>query len=316
MSLEKKASESLFQMRDPSSVSVGRIVKCAVSLGVYGYTTVRDFLLRAFGIKPKSYCVILNYHSIPSGEQCNFARQMDAVLRHSTPVGIQTEALPAARARYVGITFDDGFENFISVALPELRRRNIPSTVFIILDALGNEFGTPELLEKVMTADQLRCIPQDIVTLGSHTLTHPFLPSLGREEAVKELLESRLQLEKILNRGVTLFSFPFGGFSDELIQLSRQAGYSRVFTTLPNLAFTDAQQFAVGRIRADTTDWPLEFRLKIAGAYRWLPWAFALKRRLLNNALAELARGAGRKSKPSQQIPNCLIRKPAGSIEV
>jgi peptidoglycan/xylan/chitin deacetylase (PgdA/CDA1 family) len=303
-------------MKDPSSVSLRRIVKCAISLGVAAYTTARDFLLRACGIKPKSYCVILNYHSIPSDERHKFARQMDAVLRHSTPVEIQTEALPAAGARYVGITFDDGFENFISVALPELQRRNIPSTVFIILDALGNEFGTPELLERVMSADQLRRIPQDIVTLGSHTLTHPFLPSLKREEAVKELLESRLQLERILSRSVTLFSFPFGGFTDELIQLSRQAGYARVFTTLPRLAFTDAEQFAVGRIRADTTDWPLEFRLKIAGAYRWLPWAFAVKRRLLNNKLVVLARGVSRKSETSQQIPSCLIRKPASSVEV
>jgi len=303
-------------MKDPSSVSAGRIVKCAISLGVNAYTTARDFLLRAFGVKSKSYCVILNYHSIPSDERRNFARQMDAVLRHSTPVGIQTEALPAAGARYVGITFDDGFENFISVALPELQRRNIPATVFIILDALGNEFGTPELLEKVMSAEQLRRLPQDIVTLGSHTLTHPFLPNLKREEAVTELMESRLQLENILNRSVTLFSFPFGGFTDELIQLSRQAGYTRVFTTLPSLAFIDAEQFAVGRIRADTTDWPLEFRLKIAGAYRWLPWAFTLKRRLLNNKLVALALGASRKSKTSQQIPRCLIRKPAGSVEV
>ncbi len=303
-------------MKDPSSVSVRRIVKCVISFGVNGYTTARDFLFRAFGIKPKSYCVILNYHSIPSDERIKFARQMDTVLHHATPIEIQTEALPAAGARYVGITFDDGFENFISVALPELQHRNIPSTVFIILDALGNDFGTPELLEKVMSADQLRCIPQDIVTLGSHTLTHPFLPNLRQEEAVKELLESRLQLEKILNRSVTLFSFPFGGFTDELIQLSRQAGYTRVFTTLPRLAFSDVEEFAVGRIRADTTDWPLEFRLKIAGAYRWLPWAFALKRRLLNNKLVVLALGASRKSKTSQQIPNCLIRKSASSMEV
>src|ERR1700739_4110664 len=211
-------------MKDPSSVSLGRIVKCAIRSGVYASTTARDFLLRIFGMKPDSSCVILNYHSIPSEERLNFARQMDAVLRHSAPIEIQREALPAAGAGYRGIPFDDGVQNSTSVALPELQRRNIPSTVFIILDALGNEFGTPELLEKVMSADQLRCIPQDLVTLGSHTLTHPFLPSLRQEEAVKELLESRLQLENILNRSVTLFSFPFGGFTDELIRLSRQAG--------------------------------------------------------------------------------------------
>ncbi len=37
----------------------------------------------------------------------------------------------------------------------------------------------------------------------------------------------------------------------------------------------------MGRVRVDPTDWPLEFHLKLMGAYRWLPMAIALKRRLL-----------------------------------
>jgi len=44
----------------------------------------------------------------------------------------------------------------------------------------------------------------------------------------------------------------------------------------------------VGRVRVDPTDSPIEFRLKLLGAYRWLPLAFSWKRRLLVNPLMGL----------------------------
>jgi len=309
-----KESENHFPMKDPATVSWGRILKCGISLGAYSFTVAYEFLIRILGGKPKGSCVILNYHSIPLEERAKFARQLDIVVRRATPIAIDMETMPAPGVRSVGITFDDGFENFISQAFPELERRNIPSTVFVILDALGNEFGTPDLLERVMSPEQLRAIPENRVTFGSHTLTHPFLPSLQEQDAFKELLESRVQLEKMLNRRVVLFSFPFGGFTEALVRLCHQAGYDRVFTTLPYLAFANAKEFAVGRIRVDTTDWPLEFRLKIAGAYRWLPWAFAFKKRLLNSRIAASALGSRHKESAGQRVPHSLIRKSASDL--
>jgi hypothetical protein len=41
-------------------------------------------------------------------------------------------------------------------------------------------------------------------------------------------------------------------------------------------------EFVTGRIDVQPTDWQIEFRLKVLGAYRWLPHAFAVKRALLN----------------------------------
>jgi peptidoglycan/xylan/chitin deacetylase (PgdA/CDA1 family) len=96
-----------------------------------------------------------------------------------------------------------------------------------------------------------------------------------------ELRESKAQLERLLQRRVTLFSFPFGAFSEESVELCREAGYERVFTTLPEGVFETQAQFACGRVRVDPTDWLLEFYLKVVGAYRWLPWAIATKRKLV-----------------------------------
>lgn len=229
--------------------------------------------------------MILYYHSIPRSRQARFARQLDVILRNARPVSVSDNVVLEPGTRYVGITFDDGFENFMNVALPEMAKRRMPSTVFVIADALGKAFGADGRAERVMSVDQVRNLPQDLVTIGSHTLTHPFLPSLTESQAAVEITESRLRIESLLNRDVLLFSFPFGGFNQRLVDQCRAAGYRRVFTTLPQFAFEAPLEFVTGRVRVDPDDWPLEFRLKLAGAYRWLPRAFALKRAVLSNRL-------------------------------
>jgi peptidoglycan/xylan/chitin deacetylase (PgdA/CDA1 family) len=133
-----------------------------------------------------------------------------------------------------------------------------------------------------MSAEELRTLSKsDLVTIGSHTVSHPMLPALNASGARAELRDYKSQLETLLDREVGMFCFPYGGFTAELIERCRDAGYKRVFTALPKRAFETPHEFACGRVRVDPTDWPLEFSLKIAGAYRWLPLALVIKRTLL-----------------------------------
>ena len=254
-------------------------------MGVFVVSAIRRSLIRLVGRTPQGSCVILYYHSIPPDQRAAFARQLDLLLHHAKPIAVSGKVMLTSGIHNVGITFDDALENFFENAAPELRTRRIPATVFVVSEAIGKVFGSPGCLEKVMSLQQLRELPEELVTLGSHTATHPFLPAMNREDARQEFIKSRTQLEEILGRKVLLFSFPFGGFTEELVELCREAGYQTVFTTLPYLAFKIPDEFVVGRIRVDPTDWPLEYRLKLAGAYRWLPWAFALKKTILSNAV-------------------------------
>jgi peptidoglycan/xylan/chitin deacetylase (PgdA/CDA1 family) len=224
--------------------------------------------------------MVLYYHSVPPSQRELFAKQLDVVRRHARTIDVTSPVNLQAGGIYAGITFDDAFENYVQQALPELSKRNMPSTMFVISGALGKAFGPAGHSEKVMSAEQLCALPGKLVSIGSHTVSHPFLPELGAAAARQELVESKAALEKLLGREVPTFSFPFGGFSAELVEWCREAGYRRIFTTLPAFAFEDANEFVVGRIRVDPSDWPIEFRLKLAGAYNWLPRAFALKRRL------------------------------------
>jgi peptidoglycan/xylan/chitin deacetylase (PgdA/CDA1 family) len=275
---------------------------------VFGASAVGMALARVLGRKRKGSCVVLYYHSVPAERRQAFAGQLDVLLRKAKTIGVTDRVILEQGTLYAAVTFDDAFENFVDVALPELTKRNISATVFVITDALGKTFGPAGHAERVMSTWQVQALPENLVTIGSHTSTHPYLPSLNESDAKRELAESRMKIEQILNRKVQLFSFPFGGFTNELVESCREAGYQRVFTTLPEFAFESPEQFVVGRVRVDPTDWPIEFRLKLAGAYRWLPIAFSMKRKAIRNRFVRRLLGSQSRS-DSESSPRSKIHE-------
>jgi peptidoglycan/xylan/chitin deacetylase (PgdA/CDA1 family) len=179
--------------------------------------------------------------------------------------------------------------------VPELVERNIPATFFVTAGMMG-EFagwwpeGFRERNEKIAPLERFLQLPSNLIGIGAHTLTHPKLTLSSEADAKREIFESRSELQKLLHRNITTFSFPFGAFNEELTELCRKAGYSRVFTTQPMSAFRSPDEFATGRIIAEPTDWRLEFSLKLRGAYCWVPRAISLKRRFLSSALIKKIR--------------------------
>jgi peptidoglycan/xylan/chitin deacetylase (PgdA/CDA1 family) len=230
--------------------------------------------------------VVLAYHRVTERELPLFTRQMDVLLKHAKPIAADVKSLPEGGGNYAAVTFDDGLQCIVDNALPELAKRQIPSTLFIVTNVLGQSpdweyFGGDDpAKERAMTEEQLRKLPSELVTIGSHTLTHPVLPDASDEVLDAELAQSRTKLEAILKRDVKMLSFPYGAFDDRVVQRCRTAGYERVFTALPEFAFSEPQEFLTGRVGAHAAEWPIEFRLKLAGAYRWLPAAIRMKRRL------------------------------------
>jgi peptidoglycan/xylan/chitin deacetylase (PgdA/CDA1 family) len=258
-----------------------RLVRLAVSSVVYLFSWTRSLLLRAVGVRPSVPSAIIYYHVVAPEHRGPFAAQLDALLRWAKLVRADVATPVDPSVRHVAVTFDDGSESVLTNALPELEKRGIPFTVFAIPGMLGQPVSWEPPPERLMSADELQTLSKsELVTIGSHTVSHPSLLTLTESSARAELRNSKLKLEALLQREVTLFCFPYGDSSTDLVEWCRQAGYERVFTTLPRNAFETPHEFVSGRVRVDPTDWPLEFYLKIAGAYRWLPPAIALKRKL------------------------------------
>jgi peptidoglycan/xylan/chitin deacetylase (PgdA/CDA1 family) len=252
---------------------VKRIATVAISLGFFTFDQFLRALYLLTGKKAPARPVVLAYHSVSKQKRAVFARQMDKVARCSKSSDSNGHATNGRRAF---VTFDDGFQNIFDNALPELEQRRIPAAIFVVAGALGTTpnwkdysgSSDPEMHEPILTAEQLRKLPCDLIQIGSHTVTHPMLPLLSEKQARIELAESRTMLEGIIGRKVKLFSFPYGSASASLVKWCQEEGYEQLFITYPRTAFLGSDR-VIARVKVDLDEWPLEFHLKLRGAYRW-----------------------------------------------
>ena len=82
----------------------------------------------------------------------------------------------------------------------------------------------------IMDWDDLRSLDCNLITVGSHTLSHPILTTLSAEEIESEILESRRCLEQRLEREVNFFCYPNGAYDKRAYQLVQKT-YRAAVTT-------------------------------------------------------------------------------------
>ena len=121
------------------------------------------------------------------------------------------------------ITFDDGLEDVYRVAFPELKKRNIPVTIFVVSDFLDREGYISSIQLKEMAEDSL-------VTIASHGVTHELLKGMSVCNQEKELIESKKRIESLVNKQIQLFAYSHGQFDRNTLRiLKKRKIYSYAF---------------------------------------------------------------------------------------
>jgi peptidoglycan/xylan/chitin deacetylase (PgdA/CDA1 family) len=181
-------------------------------------------------MNPLARSAILTYHSLDgtgsviSTSPALFQRQMEVL------AGSGTRVVPLSQIREhpgaVSITFDDGFANFAEHALPVLEQFSFPATVFVVSGHCGryNDWptqpsATPRL--PLLSWKLLRNLPMTI-SVGAHTLTHPDLRVLAEMDMVREVCQSRTQIEQETGRAVESFAYPYGAVDTRVAALVRR----------------------------------------------------------------------------------------------
>lgn len=78
----------------------------------------------------------------------------------------------------------------------------------------------------VLTWDELaEMLSSGLLTLGSHTQSHPMLTKIPTEEVRQELLESKNLIEQHLSISVNHFSYPHSAYNMEIANELRLVGY-------------------------------------------------------------------------------------------
>lgn len=178
--------------------------------------------------------------------------------------------------RAVALTFDDGYASVLELAWPELLSRGLPATLFAVSGYLDGQARLPwdrhhaadDRSVELAPGDLIREAAGDGLAVGSHTVTHRWLPDLDPREAARELRESKAALENLLDREVSAFAYPVGGWNPVLRDAVGAAGYQVGVTV--DRGRNAAGQHPLSLRRAFAFDRPEDFRMQLEGAFTWM----------------------------------------------
>ena len=133
--------------------------------------------------------------------------------------------------RWICLTFDDGYRDNYTLAYPMLKRLGVPFTVYVTSGFIDNQLSMwwyPNQ-QLGMSSDELQLMDADpLCTIGAHTVSHPKLDILTREQQYREIAESKQTLEALLGHEIKHFSFPHGAHNDDTLAICRELGFRTV----------------------------------------------------------------------------------------
>ena len=228
-------------------------------------------LLAGWLLKPTGGVTILAYHRVHDDNERysvgpqQFSEQMQFLEQHGyTAISLaeMADAFSGGAAlppKPVVITFDDGYEDNFSTALPILEQYGMKATVFVI----AGKVGQPPYLSWEQAGQMLA----RGVEIGSHTFSHADLSQAGDEQKRQEILQSKTLLESRLNRPVHFLAYPFGKFDTAVFSLLQQAGYRGACTGIAGLNFAADPPYRWKRVNVPRPKLGLwEFRLRLLRA--------------------------------------------------
>jgi peptidoglycan/xylan/chitin deacetylase (PgdA/CDA1 family) len=125
----------------------------------------------------------------------------------------------------VALTFDDGYADAATEALPVLERYGFTATFYIVTGFVGRP--------GYMTWEQIELLRDSGMEIGSHSLSHPDLAAHSSEAAYEEITQSRRIIEEQIGMPVRSFCYPIGSYTPEIADIVREAGYTNAVTTYP-----------------------------------------------------------------------------------
>ncbi|MEA2361397.1 MAG: hypothetical protein QOD71_542 [Thermoleophilaceae bacterium] len=183
---------------------------------------------------------------------------------------------------YVAITFDDGYADNHTHALPLLRARGMTATFFVAVGFLERDEDVMAHLAEVWQTppEQLRPLSWEQVaemraagmSIGSHTWSHRNLAHLSIDAAEADLRRSREVLERRVGEPVRAIAYPWGKLgrhvNDETFTAARQAGFELGLISLPRAVRDSDGPLRVARLGIG--DEPVErLAAKVTGAIDW-----------------------------------------------
>ncbi len=191
-----------------------------------------------------------------------FARQLDVLVEagyRCVTFGelMAAEAagrLPGPDGKVAVLTFDDGFADFATAALPALRERSLVSTLYLTtgwLDGVRDRHPGPS--DPMLSLTELPDLLHQGVELGAHSHSHPEMDTLGDAALREELVRPKEILEDVLGHPVTTFAYPHGYNGPRVRRATRAAGYDNACGVRNALHCAGEDTFGISRLMLRST---------------------------------------------------------------
>lgn len=224
--------------------------------------------------KNKNKCPVLTYHSLNpkiDGVPQNLFEEHVRYLSSNYNIITLNEAFEkVVNKRLNGdelvITFDDGYEDNLIHAFPILNKYNATATIFIISGLIDKYYRDQKMLNK----KQIIELKREGIEIGSHTVTHPNLTVISKDQLKEELIQSKNELETIIGDKVTSFAYPGGIYDKNVIDMCKKIGYKIGCTIFHDFYIDRNKQFEIPRITIYTDDSIFDIQAKINGNRHWI----------------------------------------------
>lgn len=215
-------------------VAVSRLAPGTVPILMYHWIRVyrnpHDPLGRALSVTPGDFQAQMRWLHDHGAHSVTLA-QLRASLHGGPP-------LPA---NPVALTFDDGFTDFLTIAVPILQRYDLTATVFAVSGYINRAAH--------LSVAQLQAVAAAGMVVGAHSVSHPDLTTLPPAAAEREIAGSRSALQAWTGQAVADFAYPSGRLNPAVEKQVAAAGFLDAVTTRIGVSHAAEDPFAWSRVR-------------------------------------------------------------------
>jgi peptidoglycan/xylan/chitin deacetylase (PgdA/CDA1 family) len=195
--------------------------------------------------------------AVDAGEQryvlqvSQFSEQMEYLHRegYRTFLLDELQVLTELPEKAVVLTFDDGHVSNFTLALPILQKYGFKAEFFITTGWIGTT--------NFMNAEQIRGLHRAGMGIGTHGVTHRFMPDLAESELFVELHQSKKTLEEYIGLPIESMSYPGGRMNQSTDEAAQKSGYRYICSSVPQRHHVSSDSVIIHRF-ALTSDVTLD----------------------------------------------------------
>ncbi len=169
--------------------------------------------------------------------------------------------------KVVGITFDDGYRDNLIHALPILLDCGFQATCYIVRNRIGdcNRWDLSAGIDRkpLMDREQIGEWIGSGMEIGSHTLDHVDTSQCKGADLRGQIHNSKSRLEQTFGVAVDHFCYPYGTYTQAVVDQVERAGYHSATTTRRGRAQVPDQLLELPRVPIFRSTLPHLFWTKI-----------------------------------------------------